>query len=138
MSESANVKKHVGGCFCGDVRFEAELDISKPVSHCNCTLCVKRQAATAMMKPAAFRLLSDESKLTAWKTQIGEMLFCKRCGIHVFGRGHLAQLGGDYVAVNANCVDDVDPAKLTMVYFDGRHNNWHAGPRPTPWPVHAA
>lgn len=30
---------------------------------------------------------------------------CKRCGIRSFYRGSLAELGGDFVAVNANCLD---------------------------------
>ncbi len=133
---SENVQTHRGGCFCGDVRFEADFDLAAPVSRCNCRLCVKRQASAALIKPAAFRLVAGEACLTAWKTSIGELLFCKRCGIHVFGRGHLAELGGDYVGVNVCCVDDVDPETLRAIYWDGRHDNWDAGPRPTPWPVY--
>ena len=34
--------------------------------------------------------------------------FCKHCGIHCFGRGHLEVLGGDYVSINLNTLDDVD------------------------------
>jgi hypothetical protein len=58
--------------------------------------------------------------------------------VHVYGRGFLAEVGGDFVSVNLNCVDDLDLTQLPIIYWDGRHNNWQAGPRPTPWPVHAA
>jgi hypothetical protein len=61
-----------------------------------------------------------------------------RCGVHCFGRGHLVELGGDYVSVNLNCLDDVDPNQLSVVYWDGRHNNWIAGQRPAPWPISQA
>jgi hypothetical protein len=39
------------------------------------------------------------------------------------------------VALNVTTLDDVDPNTLAVVHFDGRHNNWMAGPRPAPWPV---
>ena len=29
-------------------------------------------------------------------------------------------------------LDDVDPARLTYRYWDGRHNNWDAGTRDAP------
>jgi hypothetical protein len=51
------------------------------------------------------------------------------------GRGHLAEVGGDYVAANLNCLDNVDVNTLPVMYWDGRHNNWEAGPGQTPWPV---
>jgi len=47
----------------------------------------------------------------------------------------MAEVGGDYVSVNLNCLDDIDPSALAIVHWDGRHNNWQAGPRPTPWPI---
>jgi hypothetical protein len=128
-----------GGCHCGEVRFEAELDPSQPVGRCNCTLCTKRSTAGAIIKPAAFRVVAGADSLAeyAWGQRNCHYRFCRRCGIHVFGHGHLEVLGGDYVAVNVWTLDDIDPATLQYIYWDGRHNNWQAGPRPTPWPVAA-
>jgi hypothetical protein len=137
MTDAKNVRTHKCGCICGDVRFEADFDLAAPVSRCNCRACVKRQVPGAMLKPSAFRLVAGDGCTSAWKTAIGETRFCKRCGIHVFGRGHLPELGGDFVSVNVSCVDDVDPATLSAIHWDGRHDNWDAGPRPSPWPVHA-
>jgi hypothetical protein len=57
------------------------------------------------------------------------------CGITCFSRGYLEQLGGDYVALNLNAFDDVDPADVKVGYWDGRHNNWEAGMRDSPWPI---
>jgi hypothetical protein len=128
-----------GGCHCGAVRFEANLDVSSPVSRCNCTLCVMRVVSGARLKPSAFRLLSGEDRLGdySWGAESSHFFFCKQCGIHVFGRGDIPELGGAYVSVNVNCLDDIDPASLRAIHWDGRHNNWHAGPRDIPWPVHA-
>jgi hypothetical protein len=61
--------------------------------------------------------------------------FCERCGIQVFVRGSLPELGGEYVSINVNCIGDIDLAKSKVVYWDGRHDNWQAGSRDTPWPV---
>ena len=44
-------------------------------------------------------------------------------------------LGGDFVSVNLNCLDSFDPATVKTIYWDGRHDNWQAGPRDQPWPV---
>lgn len=54
-----------------------------------------------------------------------------------FGKGNLPELGGAYVSVNVLCLDDVDPSTLAVVHWNGRHDNWHVGPRDRPWPVHA-
>ena len=125
-------KRYVGGCHCGAVRFEADLDLST-ASRCNCTLCVKRSATGLIVKPAAFRLVSREESLAAysWASKTGTYYFCPKCGIHVFGRGSLPQLGGEYVSVNVNCIDDLDPATLKVVYWDGRHDNWFNPPEVT-------
>ena len=126
-----------GGCHCGAVRFEVAVDLSRPGSRCNCTVCTKTAVTSAMVKPAAFTLLAGEEDLTSyvWGYQISRRFFCRRCGVHCFGRGFLEDVGGDYVSVNLNCLDDLDPSTLAIVYWDGRHGNWHAGTRSTPWPV---
>ena len=54
-----------------------------------------------------------------------------------FATGHLDVLGGDFVAVNLSCLDDFDLGRVELTYWDGRHNNWQAGQRATPWPVSA-
>jgi hypothetical protein len=55
--------------------------------------------------------------------------------VHCHQTGHLDVLGGDYVSVNLNCLDDFDRSLVAIEYWDGRHNNWQAGKRATPWPV---
>ena len=129
-NESANqskaAKRHQGGCHCGAVRFEVDVDASNG-TQCNCTICTK----------TAFKLLTDESALSMyeWGMKVGKRYFCKTCGIHCFGRGHLDVLGGDYVSINLSTLDDFDPLHTNLMHWDGRHNNWQAGPRPTRWPI---
>ena len=127
---------HLGSCHCGAVKFEVELDATKG-SRCNCTICTKIGMTGNIVKPEAFRLLAGESstRMYEWGGKSSQRFFCSSCGIHCFARGHLKEVGGDYVSVNLNCVDDVDVAEVVMGYWDGRHNNWQAGTRSAPWPI---
>jgi hypothetical protein len=138
MIKSDDTKSQLGRCHCGEVRYEVRLDLSAGGSRCNCSLCTRLSQLSAIVKPEAFTLLSGEESLGEyrWGGRTAGFHFCKRCGVYTFGRGHLAELGGDYCSVNLNCLEDVDPATLPVVYWDGRHDNWDAGPRSTPWPVH--
>lgn len=64
----------------------------------------------------------------------GEHLFCKHCGVRSFERGHVKEVGGDYVSVKLNCLDDVDPAELAgapVAYYNGRDNKWWDAPAET-------
>ena len=130
--------RHTGGCHCGAVRFEVELDDSTGTM-CNCTICTKLGTVGAIVKPAAFRLVSGEADLSTyeWGGRISRRKFCKHCGVYCFAFGHLDVLGGDYVSINLRALDDFDLGQVKIGYWDGRHNNWQAGPRPTPWPVSA-
>lgn len=136
----AGLKTHAGGCHCGAVRYEAELDLSKGASRCNCTVCTKMGTTNVTLKPDAFRLLAGAESLSAYRvgSSPNQRNFCKQCGVQVFGQGDIPELGGAFVSVNVNCLDDIDPAELQIGYWDGRHNNWHAGMRGQPWPVRAA
>ena len=130
-------KIHTGQCHCGAVRFQVEADLEGGVGRCNCSICNKIGATSKIVKPAEFKLLTDESALSSyeWGAKISRRFFCPTCGVHCFGRGHLAEVGGDYVSINVNALDGVDPNTLKVDYWDGRHDNWHAGPRNTPWPI---
>jgi hypothetical protein len=130
-------KKYTGGCHCGQVRFEVELDLSGGGGMCNCTVCTKISPISAITKPEAFRQLAGEDSLSTyeWGGRISRRKFCKHCGVHCFAFGHLAELGGDYVGINLNCIYDFDRGTIAISYWDGRHNNWEGGMRSTPWPV---
>lgn len=70
-------------------------------------------------------------QLSLWSDQVRGR---DRRGVTCFLRGHLPELGGDYVAIYLNTLDDLDPSTIQVMYWDGRHDNWEAGPRDTPWP----
>ena len=113
-------KTYTGGCHCGEVRFELTADISSVVS-CNCSLCQKRGALWAFVPAESFALRAGLEDLRDY--QFGKKtlhhLFCPQCGVGAFSRGRSPQ-GGETVAINVRCLDDVDPSGLKLVPFDGR------------------
>ena len=132
----SNIKTHHGSCICGDVQFEVEVDPTKG-SRCNCTICTKLGVTGAIVKPTQLTLSSPEANLASFTRTptIGHRYFCARCHAFCFSKGHLEELGGDFVSVNLNCLDGFDVTRTELVHWDGRHDNWQAGPRPSPWPV---
>ncbi|WP_342379733.1 GFA family protein [Myxococcus stipitatus] len=137
---SSSLKKYVGGCHCGAVRFEAEVDLNEAVNRCNCTVCTKMGGTTTQVPPPSFRVLKGQDSLGEYR--VGDSRnyrnFCKHCGVQVFGGGFVEELGGDFRSINVGCLDDVDISLLTIQHWDGRNNNWQSGSRPQPWPVRAA
>ena len=129
-------KTHRGSCHCGAVRFEAEIDLDAGTGKCNCTFCAKSRSWGVLIKPDAFRLLAGADDLSDYQfgQMIGHHRFCRHCGLHAFGHGHLEMLGGDFVSVSVACLDDVDPkvlAELPVTYADGRANAWWKRPAET-------
>lgn len=125
-----------GSCHCGAVRYEVEADTSRGGSRCNCSICTKLGAFGGVVKPEAFKLSSGEAELGQYRWgAVSTRYFCRKCGTHCYGRGHLTELGGDFVSFSYNTVDDLELSELKVVYWDGRHDNWHAGPSEKPWPM---
>jgi hypothetical protein len=61
-------------------------------------------------------------------------MFCRRCGIKPFGRGHMEALGGTFYGVNLACLDDATDEELAgapVVFQDGRHDDWQHAPAVT-------
>ena len=130
------LRTYRGGCHCGAVRFEADLDLAAGTGKCNCSFCAKIRNWNVVIKPAAFRLLAGEDALTDYQfgTMQGHHLFCRHCGIHAFARGDIPEIGGAFVSVQLACLDDAEPVELIagpVHVSNGRDNDWMNPPAET-------
>lgn len=111
---------HQGGCHCGTVRYTVDIDLSKPVIQCNCSICSRTGTLLAFVAPDSFKLEKGEENLTDYQfnKKVIHHLFCKTCGVRSFARG--MGPNGPMIAVNTRCLDDVDAATLNITHYDGR------------------
>ena len=116
----AEIKTYTGGCHCGEVRFEVTADLGN-VTTCNCSICQKRGALWSFVPAESFGLRAGAEDLKDY--QFGKKsihhLFCAQCGVGAFSRG-TSPTGGEMVAVNVRCLDEVDIGALDPKPFDGR------------------
>ena len=113
------MKTYHGGCHCGNVRYDVELELGEVVE-CNCSICSKTGTLLAFAGVNQFELKSGEDHLTDYQFAAKKIhhVFCDRCGIRSFARGTGPQ--GPMVAINVRCLEGVDLDALTRKAFDGR------------------
>jgi len=118
MNES---KTYTGGCHCGKVRYEVQVDLGSVIS-CNCSICAKTGSLLAFTSVDRFKLVSGEDDLSDYQfnKRMIHHLFCSNCGVRSFARG-TGPDGREMRAINVRCLDDVDVSTLNLVPFDGKH-----------------
>jgi len=112
---------HSGGCQCGKVRYEVQMDIGEAIA-CNCSRCGRLGSLMAFAPATQFKLLSGEDDLTKFefnKHRI-EHQFCATCGIQSFAMGTHPKSGEKMAAINVRCVDGIDLDSLKVKKVDGR------------------
>ncbi len=119
---------HTGGCHCGDVRYEVDLDLAEGGGKCNCSICRKTRNWSASVKPEAFRLLKGADASTDYQFNSNSVHwpFCKRCGVRSYGHGDIAEAGGKFYSVQLAALDVADEAlaAVPVRYGNGRDNDW--------------
>ena len=128
-------RTYTGGCHCGAVRYEADMDLSAGTMRCNCSMCGKTRAWLIGISGDDFRLLRGKESLTDYQFNRNNIhhLFCKTCGVKSFGRG-IGPGGKPMVAVMLATVDNISDAELAalpIVYVDGRNDNFAKPPAET-------
>ena len=112
--------KHSGGCHCGRVRFDVEVDLAQVIA-CNCSICSKLGVLWTFVEPAQFTLHGERDELTLYQfnRHVIHHRFCPVCGVEAFADGSGPD-GKAMIAVNVRCLDDVDVDALTVAPFDGK------------------
>ena len=117
-----SAQTYQGGCQCGAVRYEVTTDLDRTFS-CNCSRCGRLGTILSFTPKTNFSLLSGADSLTLYQfnTKIIQHQFCKVCGVESFASGQFKRGGGvEMVAVNARCLDGVEPDQLAPTKIDGR------------------
>jgi hypothetical protein len=109
---------YTGGCQCRAVRYEVSADIGEVMS-CNCLRCGKLGWQLSCVPAADFGLILGDGATSDYQfnKHVIHHLICSTCGIQSFASG---PDGSDMVAINARCLDGVDPAALRVKAIDGR------------------
>ena len=114
--------RHTGGCHCGKVRFEVLAPAKPEVLDCNCSICSKTGFLHLIVSKESFKLISGEGAMSEYQFNKHNIhhLFCATCGIQSFARGKRPDGAEMMVAVNARCLDGVEPDSLKVKKVDGR------------------
>lgn len=113
-------KHYRGGCQCGAVSYEVDVDIDNAIT-CNCSRCERMGFVLAFAPREKFALKSGEGKMTEYlfnKRQI-QHLFCTTCGVESFAFGTMPG-GAEMTAINVNCLEGVDARGLAPTPVDGK------------------
>ena len=111
--------RHQGGCHCGAVRYEAEVDTASAVE-CNCAHCSKAGLLLAFTPRARFTQTGGADAMTEYRfnTKKLQHLFCATCGIQSFAFG-TAPDGTETASINLRTVDGIDLTKVERKPYDG-------------------
>lgn len=112
-----------GGCHCGSVRFEVDLEPGAEAQTCNCSMCAKIGFIHLIVPESRFRVTDGEDNLTLYtfNTGVAQHYFCATCGVKSFYR---PRSNPDGWSVNLRCLDDPASLGARITAFDGQ--NWEA------------
>jgi hypothetical protein len=125
---------HKASCHCGAVAIEAEFDLMDGTARCNCSICKKARWWGKSVKPDQVKAIRGAEHTFGYKfaSHSIDLRHCKTCGLRVYGKGYVEQIGGDFVAINVACLDDVSDEELAAApihFSNGRDNDWMHEPK---------
>jgi hypothetical protein len=131
------MKTFHGSCTCGDIQFEADLDLSANTTRCNCSFCKKARFWFGMSKRVSVTKGADQlgdfqRKPASKPAPYLHFYFCKKCGVRPFSAGGGDFKGAEFYAVNLCALDDASDEELAMApihYADGQHDDWKSAPK---------
>lgn len=118
-----DVVRHVGGCHCGDVRFDVLAPRDLTITRCNCSICAMTGFEHLFVTKDDFHLQTDWDAVAEYRfnSKTARHFFCKRCGIKSF---YVPRSHPDGYSVNVRCLDPAMLGDVGYEPFDGA--NWEA------------
>ena len=108
-----------GGCHCGHIAFEVEGEIGTAME-CNCSHCRPKGYLLWFVPREQLRLSTPEADMNPHRPNTPRIShpFSPDCRTAPFVDGE--QEGHPMAAVNARCLQGVEPANLNIQQVDGR------------------
>ncbi|MDP3402400.1 MAG: GFA family protein [bacterium] len=115
------METYEGACHCRNIRYQVELDLTQPVTECNCSHCQMKGFLLQFTTPDKLTILQGEEELNTYRfnKHVIEHMFCSDCGVEPFGRGANPD-GTPAVAINVRTIDGIDIGTLTRMPYDGK------------------
>lgn len=109
-----------GSCHCGRIAFEVEGNLESVLS-CNCSMCQRRGSLLWFVPrdKLALKTPEDAAGTYTFNKHVIKHRFCPVCGIHPYGEGTDPK-GNAMAAINARCLEGVEPDSLEIRRFNGR------------------
>lgn len=104
-----------GSCHCGAVTYTVDAEFTEGMS-CNCSYCTRKGMLLAFVPTTSVTILTGAEKLKTYQfnKKVINHRFCETCGVQPFGQS------GDTMAINLNCVEDLDTDTVTILKVDGK------------------
>ncbi len=112
--------KYQGSCHCGNVKLEAEGEITSAMS-CNCSICQRKGVLMWFIPRQDMRLLTPEDAASTYlfNKHLIKHRFCPTCGISPYSEG-TAPNGDAMAAINIRCIEGIDLNAIPVTHYDGR------------------
>lgn len=112
MELEGTAEKVTGGCFCGAVRYEAEVYLHDAY-YCHCRICQKLSGAPAeiavLVKPGSLRFTRGEPKYHP-TSHFAERGFCPDCGSRLIWRPLLPEVPDWWINLPIGTLDHPEKA----------------------------
>ena len=118
-----SLKKHLGGCYCGSVKFEIDGKI-RSVVYCHCGQCRKMSGpfmAATSAPNERFQLTKDEGLTWFQSSPEAERGFYNKCGTPLFWR----ETPSDRISICAGALDNPDVLDEAGHIFVADKPDWY-------------
>jgi hypothetical protein len=117
LQVGAETEPYHGACHCGAVRFTIKTSLAR-AARCDCSLCRRRGAIMVRCDQQDLHIEAGRDHLSEYRfgSEVAIHYFCKTCGVYPFHR--MRKLPGIF-AVNAGCLEGVDPFALAPILIEG-------------------